>query len=200
MSIEQQRSEMYGVNVDAHREFIEWFEKNPADGQLEFRASGTAEEAANRSTATIGSWSLGGSEMGQDREHTLRFGLPPELEEAMGYTGVEDRYEAIEVALAALTACINGTIGYGALRKGLEIENVTTTVRIPVDLRVLFGIHGVDKAAEMYGDLEIDIDVTAPSLSEEEIEMVREFPKRSPVYNLITRAHPSTPNFQFRAA
>ena len=190
---------MYGVDVGGHQDFIEWFAENPAEAQIEFRASGTAEDVVNRTTATIGSWSLGGNEMGQDRDHKLHFGLPTELEEAMAYTDVEDRYEAIETALAALTACINGTIGYNALRKGLEIEDVTTTVRIPVDLRVLFGIHGVDKAAEMYGDLEIDVEVTAPNLSDEEMEMVREFPKRSPVYNLLTREHPSTPNFTFQS-
>ncbi|WP_201740245.1 OsmC family protein [Salinigranum halophilum] len=190
---------MYGVDVGGHHDFIEWFAENPAEAQIEFRASGTAEDVVNRTTATIGSWSLGGNEMGQARDHKLHFGLPTELEEAMAYTDVEDRYEAIETALAALTACINGTIGYNALRKGLEIEDVTTTVRIPVDLRVLFGIHGVDKAAEMYGDLEIDVEVTAPNLSDEEIEMVRGFPKRSPVYNLLTRAHPSTPNFTFQS-
>jgi uncharacterized OsmC-like protein len=197
MATEQQV--MYGVDVGGHQEFIEWFAENPAEAQIEFRASGTAEDVVNRTTATIGGWSLGGAEMGQERAHKLHFGLPTELEEAMGYLDVEDRYEAIETALAALTACINGTIGYNALREGLVIEDVTTTVRIPVDLRVLFGIHGVEQAGEMYGDLEIDVEVTAPDLSDEEMAMVREFPKRSPVYNLLTRAHPSTPDFTFRS-
>jgi len=188
---------MYGVDVGGHHEFIEWFAEHPAEAQIEFRASGTAEEAVNRTTATIGGWSLGGEEMGGERAHELHFGLPVELEEAMAYTDAEDRYEAIETAIAALTACINGTIGYNALRKGLEIEGVMTTVRVPVDLRVLFGIHGVEEAAGMYGDLEIDVAVTAPNLTEAEMEMVREFPKRSPVYNLITREHPSEPSFTF---
>jgi len=195
MATEQQV--MYGVDVGGHREFIEWFAEHPAEARIEFRASGTAEETANRTTATIGGWSMGGEAMGEDRHHELRFGLPPELEEAMAYTDTEDRYEAIETALAALTACINGTIGYNALRTGLEIEDVTTTVRVPVDLRVLFGIHGIEEADGMYGDLEIDVAVTAPALSEAEMAMVREFPKRSPVYNLLVGAHPSEPTVSF---
>ncbi|WP_293030015.1 hypothetical protein [Natronococcus sp.] len=97
--------------------------------------------------------------MGGDREHVLEFGLPPELEEAMAYAEPTDRYEAIEGALAGLTACINGTVVYNAIREGIDVEEVTTTVRAPVDLRMLFGIHDVDRAHDMYGELEIDVNV-----------------------------------------
>ncbi len=189
----------HGVDVGDHREFIEWLEANPEDGALEFRATGTAEETANRTRATIGDWALGGEEMGAEREHTLEFGLPVELEEAMGYLEATDRYEAIEGALAGLTACINGTIAYNAIREGIDVEDVTTTVRAPVDLRMLFGIHDVDRAHEMYGELEIDVEVTG-ALTPEERSMVREFYVRSPVYTLVTLEHPNRPKIDFRSA
>ncbi|WP_331236542.1 OsmC family protein [Natronorarus salvus] len=110
--------------------------------------------------------------MGEERDHTLEFGLPPELEEAMGYLEPTDRYEAIEAALAGLTACINGTIAYNALREGIGVEEVSTTVRAPVDLRLLFGIHDTDRAGEMFEELVIDVDVTGADLSDEEVDRI----------------------------
>lgn len=182
------------VRRDEHLEFIDWMEANPDEAMLEFRASGEAEDAANRTTATISNWSLGGEEIGENRDHTLQFGLPPELEEAMAFENPTDRYEAIEGALAGLTACINGTIAFNAIREGIDVDDVTTRVGIPTDLRVLFGIHDVDRADELFDEPWIEVDVTGENLTDEEIEKIKEFPKRSPVYNLVTLAHPNTPN------
>jgi len=178
----------HGVDVSNHLEFIDWMASNPEDAEVTFSATGTSEEVINRTTATIGEWELGGEPMGDDRDHTLEFGLPPEIEETMGYTAPEDRYESIETALAALTACINGTIGYNAVRDGIAFDEVETKVTVPVDLRVLFGIHDVDRADEMYGDIQLDVTVTAPDLSPEEIKQLSTYPARSPTYNLIMGA------------
>ncbi|MEY7849499.1 OsmC family protein [Natrarchaeobius sp. A-rgal3] len=186
----------HDVDVDEHMAFVEWLAENPEDGALEFRATGATEAVANRTTATIGRWMLGTEEMGDEREHVLEFGLPPELEDAMGYLEPTDRYEAIEGALSALTACINGTVVYNAIREGIDVEDVTTTVRAPVDLRMLFGIHDVDSADEMYGELEIDVDVTG-DLSPADRSAIREYPMRSPVYTLITLEQPNRPNVAF---
>jgi|GEM_PF-1406590 len=183
-----------GVTVEKHLEFIEWMAENPEDALLSFRATGDGETVVNRTTATIGEWGLADAEMGGDREHTLTFGLPTELEETMGYTDLSDRYEAIEGALAGLTACINGTIQFNALREGIAIDDVKTHVRIPTDLRVLFGIHDVDRADEMFDEPQIEVEVTGNDLSDEDIEKIEEFPKRSPVYNLVTLEHPNTPD------
>ncbi|SEH12391.1 OsmC-like protein [Natronorubrum sediminis] len=189
----------HGLDAGDFQEFIEWFEANPDDGMLEFRASGDTEAVANRTTATIGDWALGGDEMGDEREHVLEFGLPPELEAAMGYLEPTDRYEAIEGALAGLTACINGTIVWNAIREGIDVEDVTTTVRAPVDLSMLFGIHDTDRADEMYGELEIDVEVTG-DLTPEEQSAVRDYPKRSPVYTLVTLEQPNRPRVEFQTA
>ncbi|MFB6142439.1 MAG: OsmC family protein [Halorientalis sp.] len=183
-----------GVTVEEHMAFIEWMADSPEDALLSFRASGESEDVVNRTTATIGEWGLADQEMGGDREHTLRFGLPVELEETMGYTDPTDRYEAIEGALAGLTACINGTVQFNAIREGIAVESVTTKVRIPTDLRVLFGIHDVDRADGMFDEPEIEVTVTGDDLSDEDVEKIREFPKRSPVYNLVTLAHPNSPS------
>jgi hypothetical protein len=184
----------HGVRIDDHMEFIDWMEANPDDALIEFRASGDAEEVTNRTTATIADWSLGGEEMGDEREHALHFGLPPELEEAMAFEEPTDRYEAIEGALAGLTACINGTIVFNAIREGIDVEEVRTRVGVPTDLRLLFGIHDLDRADEMYDEPRIEVEVTGENITDEERAQIEEFPKRSPVYNLVTLAHDNTPD------
>ncbi|MFC4988126.1 OsmC family protein [Saliphagus infecundisoli] len=186
----------HDVRVEEFLEFIDWLEEHPEDGHIEFRASGDAEAVANRTTATIGPWGLGGDEMGGGREHTLEFGLPPELEETLGYLDPTGRYEAVEGALAGLTACINGTIVWNAIREGVPVEGVTTTVYAPVDLRMLFGIHDTDRADEMYDDLEIEIEVEG-DLTDEQREAVGDYYRRSPVYTLVTLAQPNSPTVEF---
>ncbi|MDS0282356.1 hypothetical protein [Haloarcula onubensis] len=183
-----------GVSVEDHLAFIEWVAKNPDDAMLSFRATGETEAAVNRTTATIGEYGLGGEEMGESREHTLEFGLPVELEEAMAYVEPTDRYEAIEGALAGLTACINGTIQYNALREGIPVESITTRVRVPTDLRMLFGVHDTDRADEMFGEPEIEVEVTGSDLSDEDVTKIEGYPKRSPVYTLVTLAHENNPD------
>ena len=183
-----------GVRVDDHHEFIEWMATNPEDAMLSFRAVGAGEGTVNRTTATIGEWGLGGEERGEDREYTLEFGLPAELEESMGYTDPEGRHEATEVALASLAACINGTVQYNAIRDGIEVDEVETRVRVPTDLRVLFGIHDSDRADEMYGEPEIEVRVEGEDLTEDDAEKLRAYPQRSPVYNLLTLANPASPH------
>lgn len=181
----------HGVDVRDHMEFIEWVADNPEDAKVEFRAAGVAEETANRTTATIGEFALGGEEMGGEREHTVHFGLPPELEEAMGIEDTTDRCEAIEGALSAVSACINGTVVCNAIREGIDVDDVTTRVGIPTDLRLFLGIHDLDMAEEMYDEPRIEVEVTGTDLSDEDKAKIAEFPQRSPVYRLITDAQPN---------
>ncbi|WP_336001049.1 OsmC family protein [Halorientalis halophila] len=190
----QTETVQHGVDVGDHMAFVDWLEANPEDGRIEFRARGVAEDAVNRTSAAIDEWSLGGEEMGGDRDHTLEFGLPADLEESLGFADPEERYEAIEGALAGLTACINGTIAFNAVREGLAVEEIETRVRVPTDLRVLFGIHDVDRADEMFDEPMIDVTVTGTDLDGEDVERIREYPKRSPVYNLVTLAHANEPS------
>lgn len=200
MAVDQSERKEQGIRVDDHLKFIDWMKENPDEAMIEFRATGVAEDVANRTIATIGEWGLGGEEMGATREHTLEFGLPRELEEAMAYVEPTERYEAVEGALAGLTACINGTIAFNAIREGINVDEVSTQVRAPIDLRMLFDVHGVDKADEMYGELQIDVTVTGTDMTDTEIEKVKTYYERSPVYTLVTLAHPNEPSVTVRSS
>lgn len=64
---------------------------------------------------------------------------------------------------------------------------------------MLFGSHDVDRAHEMYGELEIDVEVTG-ELTAKERMAVRDYPKRSTVYTLMTLEQPNRPNVEFEPA
>ncbi|WP_435334536.1 OsmC family protein [Haloarchaeobius sp. TZWWS8] len=196
MSVEKRtagKAAVHGIDLETHEAFVDQVAADPEASTVTFSATGTTEDVANHTLATVGEFMMGDEKMGTNRAHTVELGLPAELEEAMGYVDVTDRCEAVEMALAGLTACINGTIELNAMREGIDVEDVTTTVSVPLDTRVLFGIQDVDKAGEMLGDLEIEVQVTGTDLSEADVERIKTFPQRSPVFNLLTRANPSEP-------
>ncbi|WP_435320098.1 OsmC family protein [Haloarchaeobius sp. TZWSO28] len=182
-----------GIDQPTHDAFVDWVEANPAAATIEFSATGTTEDVAVHTEATIGEFVMGDEAKGADREYTIEVGLPAEMEDAMGFTDPVDRCEAVELALAGLTACINGTVQLNAMREGIAVEDVTTSVSVPFDPRVLLGIHDEDRAGEMLGDLDIEVQVTGTDLSEADIERIKTFPKRSPVFTLLTGAHPAKP-------
>jgi uncharacterized OsmC-like protein len=159
---------------------------------MEFSAHGTTEDALARTTATIGEWELAGEEMGQYRHHELQYGVPPELEMEMGFAEPADRIEAIETALSALTACINATVTYNAMREGIDVTDVETTVSLPFDPQFLLG-H-TDERDEALGDPEIEVDIRGGDLDDADREKLASYYRRSPVYDMLTHDHPNDPS------
>ncbi len=188
-----------GVSVSDHIEFIEQARENPALVDISFRATGEGEDTVNRTTATISDYGHAGEEKGQDRDHTLHFGLPEGLEKGLGFTDPEDRYEAIEGALAGLTACINGTIQFNAVREGIQVDAVETHVRIPTDLRVLLGIKDADQSDEVFGEPHVEVEVHGTDLTDEDEEKIEKYYHRSPVWALVTHSHENDPDVTVHA-
>lgn len=55
-----------------------------------------------------------------------------------------DREEASEVVLAALTACVNTAVSASALVRGIELDELTTTVSVDWDPFVFGGLQPAD--------------------------------------------------------
>lgn len=190
---------VHGIDMTAHEEFLAYAEENPDAVQFVLSAVGTDEGRVLHTRSSTQAYSLGGEEHDRvAREYTHHFGGHKEVEEAVGIVDPTDREEAIEVALAALTGCINGSISLSAAQAGVDIGELETTVTVDFDPAVFLGLEEIEdvdgERTNMYGDLQIDIQVSGDDLNEETLAQVQEWVGRSPVYNLMTLEHDAAPH------
>ena len=194
---------VHGIDMAAHDEFLAFASENPEAVQFVLSAVGTDEGRVLHTRSRTGSYSLGGDEIDRvAREYTHHFGGHREVEAAVGFVEPTDREEAIEVALAALTGCINGSISLSAAQAGVDIDALETTVTVEFDPAVFLGLDettGADGVpTDMYGDLQIDVQVGGDDVNDETLAQVREWVERSPVYNLMALGHGVSPQVSLK--
>lgn len=191
---QQKETVKQGVDLDEFHEFVEYATENPGDVQFELGARALYEGRLFHSLAKVDAYSLGGEEIEREtREYTLPLGAWKEVEEATGFIDPTDRMEPIEVALAALTGCVNVAVGVTALANDIELDGLETTVRLDFDPRVIFMIHDVDQSDETFDDINVEIIVSGDDLTAEDAEVLAAGAQRSPVWNLMRLAHEMEP-------
>lgn len=183
-----------GVDLDEFHEFVEYATDNPEEVQFELGARAPYEGRLFHSLAKIDAYSLGGDEIKREtREYMLPMGAWKEVEDVSGFVDPTDRMEPIEVALAALAACVNVAVGVTALANEIELDDLETTVRLDFDPRVILLIHDVDRSDETFDDIRVEIEVSGDGLTDEDAEILAAGARRSPVWNLMRLAHDMEP-------
>lgn len=183
-----------GVDLEEFHEFVEYATENPETVQMELSARALSEGRLFHSLAKVDAYSLGGEEIRREtREYTLPMGAWKEVEDAGGFIDPTDRMEPIEVALAALTACLNVAVGITAVANDIELEDFETEVRLDFDPRVILMIHDVDRSEESFDDITVEITVSGNDLTDDEIEVLTAGAQRSPVWNLLRLPHDMEP-------
>ena len=207
MSAEMERdgTVAQGVDLEQLSAFLEYAEANPDDVQFGLRAEGVYEGRAIHTKATTGPYALGGERIDRvAREYTHHFGGHREVEEAVGFTDPTDRPEVIETALAALSGCINAAVSMSALARGIELDELETSVAIDWDPFVFLHLadvaDGSGDPVDMFGDLSVDITVSGDGLDEADRRYLEESVGRSAVYNLVTLAHRCVPTVRLAGA
>ncbi|WP_276299490.1 OsmC family protein [Halorussus lipolyticus] len=184
----------HGVDLEQYGAFIEDATKNPNDVMLGLGARGIAEGRAMHSLAKLGDYTYGGDEIhSETRDYSLQLGAFKRVEADAGFVDPADRPEPIEVALAALTGCINATLGLVAMENEIELDGLETDVNATFDPRAFFGIEETGEAGDVYDDISIDIAVSGPGLTDEDAETLREGVARSPVFNLFSHSREMSP-------
>ncbi|NHN60919.1 MULTISPECIES: OsmC family protein [Halorussus] len=192
-----QKSTEHGVDLEQYAKFIEHATANPEDAMLGLGATGFAEGRPMHTLAKLGGYSYGGEDVRREtRDYSLQLGGFKEVEADAGFVDPADRPEPVEVALAALTGCINATLDVVALENGIDLDHLETRVSADLDPRVFFGIRDVEHGDETYDDITIDVEVGGPDLTDEDAAILREGVARSPVFNLVSRAHEMTPEMR----
>lgn len=194
MTTQPTESVTQGVDLEKFHEFVEHATANPEEIQMELGARALYEGRLFHSLAKVDEYTLGGEEIEREtREYTLPLGAWKEMEDASGFVDPTDRMEPIEVALAALTGCLNVAVGVTALANDIELDDLETTVRLDFDPRVVVMIHDVDRSDETFDDIRVEIEIDGENLSDEDADVLAEGAKRSPVWNLMSFAHDMEP-------
>jgi len=183
-----------GIDREKFHEFVEYATENPAEVQMELGARAPYEGRLFHSLAKVDEYTLGGEEIHREtREYTLPMGAWKEVEEDAGFVDPTDRMEPIEVALAALSGCLNVAVGVTAVANDIELDDLETTVKVDFDPRVVLLIHDVEQSEEMFDDIRVEITVSGDGLSEADAEILAHGAKRSPVWSLMRFPHDMAP-------
>lgn len=184
-----------GVDLDKLHEFVEYATDNPDEVQFELGARSISEGRLFHSLAKVDAYSLGGEEIQREtREYTFPMGGWKEVEAAAGLIDPTDRMEPIEVALAALSSCLNVAVGLTAVANDIDIDDLETNVTLDFDPRVVFLIHDVDASDATFDDIHVEIEVSGEDLTDEQIETLQAGARRSPVWNLMRLSHDMEPS------
>lgn len=182
-----------GLDVQKFRNFCAFAKKNPADVMFGLEATGVAEGRAVHTLATTGAYILGGQRIDRiARRYSYHFGAHKEVEDALGVIDPTDREEVVEVALAALTGCINAVVSVSAAVRGIDLETLQTDVRISWDPAVFLHLKDVEEDGEPvdhFGDLKVELTITGERLCADDIAFIKKTVQRSAIFNLITLSH-----------
>lgn len=182
-----------GLDVQKFRDFCAFAKKNPADVMFGLEATGVAEGRAVHTLATTGAYILGGQRIDRiARRYSYHFGAHKEVEDALGVIDPTDREEVVEVALAALTGCINAVVSVSAAVRGIDLETLQTDVRISWDPAVFLHLKDVEEDGEPvdhFGDLKVELTITGERLCADDIAFIKKTVQRSAIFNLITLSH-----------
>jgi uncharacterized OsmC-like protein len=184
----------HGVDLEQYPDFIDHGRRNPEDLLLGLGAKGIAEGRAMHTLAKVGDYTYGGDDIEREtRDYTFQLGAFKEVEADAGFVDPGDRPEPVEMALAALTGCINATLGIVAMENEIELDGLETDVSVTLDPRAFFGIEDAERAGDVYDDLEIEVDISGPGLTENDAETLRKGVARSPVFNLVSDSRELSP-------
>lgn len=189
-----------GIDLAALEQFAEFANANQTAVQFGLEAVGQYEGRAAHTTTTTGPYILGGERIDRlARHYTQHYGAHREVEEALGFIDPTDREEASEVVLAALTACVNTAVSASALVRGIELDELITTVSVGWDpfvfLHLREPVHDGSLTSQ-FSNLRVDVTVAADGLTEEDLDYLRHSVQRSAVYNLLTMTNPTSPTIQ----
>jgi hypothetical protein len=198
MSIRENRTTVrQGVDLEAFQRFCEHAEAHPEETRFVLEAEGSYEGRVAHSRVELGPYTLGGKRIDRPaRRYVHHMGAHKEVEEALGFTEPTDREEPTEVALGALTACINTSVASSAVARGLELSRLETRVRIGWDPFVFLHLRGPDDDGQLvnqFDGLTIELLVEGEDLTEEDRAYLQASVRRSAVYNLFTLGHRNAP-------
>ena len=177
------RTTINGVNVAELGQTIEAVNADPAIAKFHFRLKNEwIDGGHNRST--INDFYGAKQSFTRSQSFILHADEPPVL------LGNDLAPNAGEYLLSSLAACVTGALVYHAAARGIEIEDVESTVEGDIDLRGFLGLDpNVRKGFE---NIRMSFAIQA-NVSDEQLQELAELgPSFSPVFDSLTKGVPIT--------
>lgn len=167
-----------GVNVTELLQTINAIQATPAAAKFQFRLKNEW-IAAGHTRSTITDYHGACA----DHEHVQSFELDSDEPEVL--LGHDQAPNAGEYLLKALVSCVTGAIVYHAAARGIEIQEIESTVEGDCDLR---GFLGLDPTVRNgFHDIRMNFKIAA-DISDEQLQQVLNLgPAFSPVFDTLTK-------------
>ena len=173
-TVKQEVSTMVnGIDMDILMDTVQAISNESELGKCHFRASNKWKGGSKNST-TIGNF-FGA---GQENEHKQNYVY--HADEPTILAGYDDAANPVEYLLHALAACVTTSMVAHAAVKGINIEELESTLEGDIDIN---GFLGLDpEVPKGYTDIRVKFKVK----SDGETDQLRELLEFSPVYRTIT--------------
>jgi uncharacterized OsmC-like protein len=181
MSETMTRGPLNGVDTPTLFATIDAVKAQPELAAFRFRATNQW-QTGNHSRTSIHWFHGAGSDQQHVREYTVDADHPEVL------VGADNAPLPVELALAALAACITGGIGNIAAARGVKLTRVESVVEGEMDVQGILGLS--DQVRNGYKNIRADFTIEGDAPPEKLRQIVEQSRARSAVFDIITNPTP----------
>ncbi|TWD82784.1 putative OsmC-like protein [Kribbella amoyensis] len=183
MSIEEMTSGHNGVDVATLFATLDAVKEQPQLARFQFRASNRWISGTNN-RGTVNGYYGAGQEHSRDADFSFDADHPPVL------VGLDRGPTPAEHLLIALAACLTSGLANIAAARGIQLEEVTSTVEGDINLLGILGLD--DEVRNGYEAIRVVFHVKGDAEAEKLAALVEQSRRRSAVFDVITHGVPVT--------
>lgn len=170
-----------GIDVEGLFQTIDVIKQSPRLADFKFSLQNRwIKSAVNRSTIK--------GFYGANKEHQHQEPFVLDSDEPIALLGQESAPNPVEYLLHALAACVTTALVYHAAARGIQLQEVESTVEGEIDLHGFLGLD--DNVRRGYKKINMKFRIKADVPDEQLEELCRLGPTFSPVFDSITRGVP----------
>jgi uncharacterized OsmC-like protein len=170
-----------GVAVDDLSKTVEAIKGTPSIAKFNFRIRNQWVDAG-KNNSTVDAYHGAGQDLSRPKPFVLEADEPPVL------LGNDTAANPVEHLLHALAACLTTSMVYHAAARGIQIQEVESTLEGDIDLH---GFLELDKNVRNgYQGIRVNFKIKADVPDEELQEIVQLGPSHSPVFDSLTKGVP----------
>ena len=176
-----------GVNVDDLMSTIDAIREQPTIAKFNFRAKNKWMNGGHNRT-TVNEF------YGACQTHEHKNAFVFDADEPPVLLGEDQGANPVEYVLAALAACITTALVYHAAARGIQLEEVESTLEGDLDLHGFLGMD--DNIRRGYEGVRVTFKIKADAPEEELEEICKLGPTYSPVFDIFTNKVPVSVQLQ----